>query len=223
MSLNFTVQPGKVWSTGEKITTAKLNQTAVPVITAEGVTSPTDMAVADYSAVIGPGAYVYAAATLSGANYTADYSPDIATYTEGLWLAFKTAVTNPVNATFNAGAGAKPLYAAAGTRVPDPAEIPANSIVQVRYNTSLNSGAGGWQILSVLRDRAQAEFAGSTTATGGERGLVPAPRAGEADYALRGDGTFRSLTPDIETVVDASIAANNASAQILPLYMSVNH
>jgi hypothetical protein len=56
MSLNFTVQPGKIFAEGEKPTTAKLNQLGVPVIAAEGVIGPADMGPGDYAATLGAGA-----------------------------------------------------------------------------------------------------------------------------------------------------------------------
>lgn len=219
MSLNFSVQPGKVWVTGEKVTTAKLNQTAVPVIVAEGVTSPSDMAAGNYETILGPGAYVYEAATLTGANYAATYSPVVTAYADGQWLAFKTDAANPANATFNAGAGAKPLYASGGTRVPDAGEIPINTVVQVRYNASLNAAAGGWQIVSTLRDRLTVfEMVGAAATTSGLGGLVPAPAAGAQGNYLRADGKWQDIAPQISAAIVASSALNP-----LPLYLSVNY
>lgn len=219
MSLNFSVTPGKIFAVGEKPTTAKLNQLGVPVIVAQGVIGPGDMGVGNYDAVLGPGAYVYAAATLAGTNYTAAYNPILATYTDGLWLAFKVNAANPAAATLDAGAGIKPLYTAGGSRVPDAGEIPASSIVQVRYNTSLNAASGGWQIISVLRDRVLNEFGGASAQAGGLRGIVPRPLAGQQTYVLRATGLWESITADI----DARIAVSTAATSSLPLYLAVNY
>ena len=220
MSLNFNVQPGKIFVNGEKVTNAKLNQLGVPVIVAEGTTGPSDMAAGNYDAVIGPGAYVYETATLSGANYTAAYDPVVTSYVDGQWLAFKVNAANPAAATFNAGAGAKPLYASGGTRVPDAGEIPINTIVQVRYNSSLNAAAGGWQIMSTLRDRlTHFDMVGATAKTGGLGGLVPAPRVGDQAKVLAGDGTWL----DLSTQIDARLSLTIAAQSSLPLYLSVNY
>lgn len=190
MSLNFTVQPGKVWVSGEKITTAKLNQTALPVITAEGVTSPTDMAAADYSAVFGPGDYFYAAATLSSANYTAEFDPVITTYVDGLWLAVKVNATNPANATLDVGVGAKPLYQHGARSRAEAGDIVAGSIIEVRYNTTLVLN-GCWEVMTPIGPRpARAPFQPASAYVGGEQGLVPAPAASSTRKYLRDDGTW---------------------------------
>lgn len=216
MSLNFSVTPGKVWQTGEKITTAKLNQTAVPGIEAEGTIAPADMAEADYSDKLDPGDYFFTLATLTGTTYGTDTL--VNSYADGLLLAVKVNATNPAAVQLDAGPGAKPLYTAGGTRSPDATEIPANSILEVRYSTSLNSGAGGWQILNTLKDRLTIfEFTGASAQAGGQSGLVPAPRAGDQTKVLRGTGQWESLTAEI----DAQIAAN--SANTLPLFLSSNY
>lgn len=219
MSLNFNVRPGKIMATGEKVTNAKLNQIAVPVIQAEGTIAPADMAAGNYDAILGPGAYVYEAATLDGAIYSAEYDPEVTTYTDGLWLAFKVGAANPAAAQFDAGAGEKPIYASGGTRVPDAGEIPINTIVQVRYNSSLNAGNGGWQILNTLRDRITVfDMVGANALQSGVGGLVPTPRAGDEDKLLAGDGTFHDLTDDINDAIQATGALNP-----LPLFLTVNY
>jgi len=222
MSLNFSVQPGKIFTEGEKPTTAKLNQLGVPVIRAEGVIGPTDMGAGDYSATLGPGAYGYAPATRTGLNYTAAYDPLVTVYADGLWLAFKTDTASLAGATFDAGAGAKLLYAAAGTRPLETGELPANTLVQVRYNASLNVVAtvaqGGWQIESTLPERPAPAFEGASAQLGGQPGLVPPPLAGQQSTVLRGNGRWEDLTADIDTRIAASTALTN----LLPLYLTVN-
>ena len=219
MSLNFSYNPGKIFATGEKVTTAKINQATAGTITAEGSIGPTDMGAGDYSAALGPGAYVYELAVLTALNYAATYDPAVVTYGDGLWLTFKTDAANPAAATFDAGAGAKPLYASGGTRAPDAGEIPSNTIVQVRYNTSLNGGLGGWQIMSTLRDRRVIfDLVGASAQLGGLGGLVPAPLAGDQAKFLRGDGTWYDASADISAAIVATGALNP-----LPLYLSVNY
>jgi len=132
---------------------------------------------------------------------------------------FPDFLTNPAAATFDAGAGAKPIYASGGTRVPDTGEIPANTILQLRYNASLNGALGGWQILNTLRDRATVfEMVGASAVQGGLGGLVPAPRAGDEDKLLAGDGTYHDLDEDITAAIQATGALNP-----LPLFLAVNY
>lgn len=220
MSLNFNVRPGKIMATGEKVTNAKLNQIAVPVIQAEGTIAPADMAAGNYDAVLGPGAYVYAAAPLDGAIYSAEYDPEVTTYVDGLWLAFKVGAANPAAAQFDAGAGAKPIYASGGTRVPDAGEIPSSTIVQVRYNASLNGALGGWQIQSTLADRRTVfDMVGASAQQGGLGGLVPAPKAGDQEKVLAGNGVWLDLSAQIDARLSLTVAAQSS----LPLYLSVNY
>lgn len=195
MSLNFTVTPGKIWTEGEKITTAKLNQTAQPVVTAEGSTAPSDMATGDYSGVLTAGAYFYTTATLNFATYTT--AATVNSYVNGLVLAFKVDAANIAAPQLNAGAGAKPLYQYGGRTPVEAGDILANTIVEVRYNTSLNSGGGGWEVMTPIGPRpARSAFQPASAYLGGEQGLVPRPAVGQHNYALFGDGTWRSIAAE---------------------------
>lgn len=206
MSLNFTVQPGKIFATGEKVTNAKLNALGVPVIQAQGTIAPSDMATADYAAKLLPGAYVFATATLSGANYVVAFNPALTTYTEGLWLAFKTANANPANPGLDAGAGAKPLYQYGGRARVEAGDILAGTIVEVRYNSTLVSG-GCWEVQSLTGPfPTRAAFQPASAYTGGEQGLVPRPAVGQHNHYLRGDGQWVD-------VVSAAVSAAVSNAQ----------
>lgn len=204
MSLNFTVSPGKVWTESERITTAKLNQTALPVITAEGVTAPSDMAEGDYSGKFTPGAYFYTTATLASSTYTT--AATVASYVNGLTLAIKVDAANPAAVQLDAGASGKPMYQHGGRTRVEAGDIPADTIVEVRYNTSLDSGNGGWEVMTPIGPRpARSAFQPASAYVGGEQGLVPRPAVGQHNFALFGDGTWRSI---------AAEQANNAMIEI---------
>lgn len=207
MSLNFTVSPGKVWTEGERITTAKLNQSATAVITAEGVTAPSDMAAADYSAKLTPGPYFHTTATLSGDTYTT--ADTVASYVNGLYLSVKVDATNIAEPLLNAGATGKPLYQHGGRTRVEAGDILASTIVEVRYNTSLNSGNGGWEVMTPIGPRpARSAFQPASAYLGGEQGLVPRPAVGQHNHALFGDGTWRSIAAE-----QANIAMNEIFKQ----------
>lgn len=203
MSLNFTVTPGKVFVTNEKVNTAKLNQLGVPVIQAEGVIAPADMAAADYSGKLTPGAYCYTTATLATLTYTTAAS--VTTYVDGLWLAIKLGSTSPAAPLLDAGAGAKPLYQYGARTAVEAGDLLANTIIEVRYNSSLNSSTGGWEVLTLIGPRpARSPFQPASAYLGGEQGLVPRPNAGQQNYYLRADGTWGDPTA-------AAIAAVNGA------------
>jgi hypothetical protein len=210
MSLNFVVQPGKIFVTDEKVNTSKLNQLGVPVIQAEGVISASDMGAGDYSGVLTPGAYLFAAATLSGAAYTTAFDPVVTTYADGLVLAFKPDATNPANPTLDAGPGAKPLYQYGASTPVEAGDLPANRIVEVRYNSALNVvdsvALGGWEVMSLIGPRPVRNTFGPASAyLGGEMGFVPAPAASSTRKYLRDDGTWSDP-------VAAAVAATNGGA-----------
>jgi hypothetical protein len=103
--------------------------------------------------------------------------------------------------------------------VPAAGEIPINTIVQVRYNASLNGALGGWQILNTLADRRTVfDMVGASARTNGLAGLVPAPQVGDEDKLLAGDGTFRDITDQIDEQILATGALNP-----LPLFLAVNY
>lgn len=204
MSLNFTVTPGKIWVEGEKIDTAKLNQTALPTITASGSTAPADLAAGDYSGKFNPGAYFYTTATLSSATYTTVAT--VASYVDGLVLAVKVDATNPAVPQLNAGAGDKPLYQHGGRTRVEAGDILANTIVEVRYNSSLNSGNGGWEVTTPIGPRpARSAFQPASAYAGGEQGLVPRPAVGQQNFYLRGDGNWADVVATVQTAIASSV------------------
>lgn len=92
------------------------------------------------------GAEIYAASSGGTDAYSITPSPAFTSYTNGLTLRFKADVANTDNATLNVnGLGAKNIYKLNGTTLAT-GDIGANMIVEVMYNTSLNGGAGGWQM-----------------------------------------------------------------------------
>lgn len=149
MALNFTFNFGRLLGKNERVTTAKLNA-IVKGITASlagsvGTTDITDGAVTPAKA--SPGAWFYAAATLAGSTYTATYAPAVAGYVDGLWLCFKANAANTGAASFDSGAGAKPLRKFGGKAL-DTGDIKAGQMCTVRYNSALIAG-GCWEVVAV--------------------------------------------------------------------------
>jgi hypothetical protein len=107
------------------------------------------------AAELQPDAYWYAVSTGSGSAYVVAFSPTLDSYVspaytnywDGLEVAFKAVANSAAGATLDAGLGVKGIYRQDGTAILAN-DILLNSIAQVRYNSSFNSGAGGWQLLT---------------------------------------------------------------------------
>lgn len=108
-----------------------------------------------------PDAYSYATGGGNGAAYTATFSPGLNTYVndsnvpvfttywDGLTVRFKAPANSAQNATLNVDTlGVKNIYRRDGTQI-QAGDIVSGQIVEVVYNATFNSGAGGWQLLIV--------------------------------------------------------------------------
>lgn len=94
------------------------------------------------------GSEVYAASVVGTDAYAVTLSSAIASYTNGLPVRFKADVANTGNATLNVNAiGAKNIYKNQNVVLAN-GDIPANGIIDVVYNTSLDAGNGGWEMTS---------------------------------------------------------------------------
>ena len=107
-----------------------------------------------------PDAYSYATGGGSGSAYTASFTPGLNTYSigsggyaftyywDGLRVMFEAAATSSAAATLNVDTlGIKGIYRKDGTAI-QAGDILSGQTVEVVYSTSLNSGGGGWQLLT---------------------------------------------------------------------------
>lgn len=91
----------------------------------------------------------------------------ITAYAQGMRLLTQVDVTTAGGTiTLDCGAGAKPLYGNDGVSNPNPSQWQAGVQVLVSYDGTLNSGAGGWRILS---------GGSSSTSGSGSSGVSPTP------------------------------------------------
>lgn len=177
MSQVVTISVGRLLSRNEKLTTAKINAIVKSiVINLSGIIGTVDLADGAVTPVkASPGAWFYAAAALAGDTYSATYNPAYAAHTDGTWLTFKAGTANPVNPLFDAGPGAKPLYKYGGRYRLEAGDIPVNSIVTVRYNSTVVAG-GCWEVMSLIGlPPIKAPFIPASPYLSGEMGLVPPP------------------------------------------------
>jgi len=152
MALSITSVPFQLSPT-EEWTTAKFNQGFNPTISFTGSVATGDLASGAVTAAkLTPDAYAYAAA--SGTDtYTATFSPAFTAYINGLQVRVKFANANATTTpTLNANSlGAKKLRFRGDVAV-RAGDIPANCILDLTYNTSLDSGSGGWEIQDALEN-----------------------------------------------------------------------
>jgi hypothetical protein len=124
-----------------------------------------------------PGAYFYAADVTNTNAYVATYSPAVGAYADGLQILLKvtnantTAAVPSVNAN---GLGAKNIYHRTG-QTPKAGDIPANSIVHLIYNSSLNASAGGFEIVNVTPSATIRPAVNVTTGTANAQAVVNVP------------------------------------------------
>jgi len=172
MSLSLNFNTGRLLGRNEKLTTAKINAIVKGVSAnlsgAVGTGDLVDGAVTPVKAA--PGPWWYAAAALGGSTYAATYYPAVTSYTDGLFLCFKSDVGNTGNTNFDAGAGGKSLRKYGG-QILVGGDITAGAMVMVRYNSTLVAG-GCWEIMSLL-----------TTGTALPDGYLSADVAGRAKMA----------------------------------------
>lgn len=98
-----------------------------------------------------PGAYFYGVATGTNA-YALTLSPALGAYANGVEVLakFTNGNTSAAAVTLDVdGLGAKAVYHRHELALA-PGDVQANDILKLRYNTSRNSGAGGWDVLEVL-------------------------------------------------------------------------
>jgi len=91
----------------------------------------------------------YALDTGTTNAYAATYSP-VPSVVDGLGVWFKASTTNTGSCTFNMnGLGASTIFTAAAVTM-SASVISTNQDVYVVWNSSLNSGAGGWMAPSLI-------------------------------------------------------------------------
>lgn len=219
MALTVNLKVGRLLSRNEKLNTAKFNAVVKGiVIDLTGLIGSADIAPgAVNAAATSADAFWYALATSSGGTYTAAYANAVNAYVDGMWLSFKTDAACLQAPKFDAGAGAVTIVKWGGYAI-GPGELPANSIITVRYNSTLIPG-GCWEALSPIQnDPMRDDFAKASATMGGERGLVPAPRAGQQNYVL-----FATGWADPTATIAAIVQAQQSSAINLAQFLLSQH
>jgi hypothetical protein len=153
MALTVTVTPGKQFAATETITNAKLNQLGQPTFTVTGTVATADLTDSVVtSAKTVAGAHFYTASVtgpVAGAyTLTLAGSPALA---DGMVVAFKANANGVPDASLGirliAGGGTKKLFKNR-TEALVAGDIVAGQIIEARYDTAGDGGAGAWQMTS---------------------------------------------------------------------------
>lgn len=206
MSLSFNFSFGRLLGATEKLTPAKFNAIVKGIIgTLTGAVDASQIgAGAVTAAATSVDAYFYSQGTLSGATYTAAYTPPIGAYVDGMLLTFKAGSANPGAVNLDAGAGAKPLRKHAGLPL-EAGDIFAGQDLELRYNSTLVAG-GCFEVTSLL---GQAE-ASTAPIVGSSRNLF-------ARNSVATPASLVTLTADEIVLKNASGSPFLASAVTLTL------
>ena len=153
MSLSITVTAGKRFTSTELVDNAKLNQMAVPTATLSGSTDTNQIgndSVTAAKAAFGAWFLCVDSGTAS-AHALAASGHTISAYATGLLVRYKVnAGPNTGSTTANlASLGAKKIYKLGGIEV-QAGDLRASQIVELVYDTALDSAAGGWWLLSPI-------------------------------------------------------------------------
>lgn len=152
MALTVTVTPGKQFAATEKITNPKLNQLGQPTFTVTGTVATADLTDSSVtSAKTVAGAHFYTSSvSFSAGDYTLTLSGSPA-LADGMVVAFKANANGVPNVATGirliAGGGTKKLFKNR-TETLVAGDIVAAQIIEARYDTAGDGGAGAWQMTS---------------------------------------------------------------------------
>lgn len=178
MAQSLTITRSWNFPAGRPVTLAALRLGALPSGSISGSIGTGDISNGAITpAKTSPGAYFYG--PLVGSNdYTLTLNPALTGLADGVEVLAKVATTNtniPNPPTLNVqGLGAKNIYHRSGL-VPKPGDLVANDIIRFRYNTSRNSGAGGWDIWQVTPSATIRPATNDTTGTANVQAVVNTP------------------------------------------------
>jgi len=150
----------------------------------------------------------------STTTYTCNLSPALTAYTAGLVVAFKPDVTNTGGSTVNINSlGAKNIYLkySGGTATqPSAGDLVANRVYTFAYNSSLDSGSGGFEVNPGASD---GTFTGTVTAPAFASSSTAAGEYKMYEASVNGSDYVSFVAPDSITTIQKlkmAAAANTA-------------
>lgn len=151
--LTVTVTAGHNFPADIPVTLGALRKAALPSISIGGSVGTGDIADGAVTAAkSAPGAFWFGTALWSDPTYSLTLSPALTGLANGVevWMKTPTGGTNTVSSTLNVNSlGAKTIYKQNGETLVA-GDLRENCVYGFRYNASLGSGAGGWQVFTPL-------------------------------------------------------------------------
>ena len=206
MALTATVTPGKTFVAAELVTNSKLNQLAAPTVSIAGTADTTqitnDSVTAD-KAAFGPW-FLCTDSGTANVHALAASGHSISAYATGLIVRYK------VNDGPNTGSttadltslGARKIYKLGSIEV-QAGDLRAAQMVELVYDTALDSGTGGWWLISPLANAPNWDrYAETASATPNQ-------------YTVTFSPTVTALTSGLRVLVKWN-ATNTSTAQLDP-------
>lgn len=211
MAFTAKVTPGSTWPDGQNMTLAELRKSAKPTVSIEGQIAASDFADNSFPRTkIKHEDFFYGAESGTGADAIGiTLAPAVLSLFNGLQVILKTGTANkgaaPTLAVNNLAAK-KILKRNGGALVAK--EILGNQIVHVTYNTSLESGAGAWELISPSSLQIN-EYAADTGAVNAFAvALSPIPVDYYSGMVVRFKATFANTVTNPTIAVNGMLAKN---------------
>jgi hypothetical protein len=155
MALTSTTTPGESWPAGSKVTLDRLRRASKPTLAISGNLGTSEIVAGAIDATLTkPGPHFYATATAADATSLTFTNTAPSALADGLVVVFKAATNHTSAATILipaiSGSTAKKILKHAGASL-NPGDIRNNQLVQVIYNTSLDSANGAWELTEVAQ------------------------------------------------------------------------
>jgi hypothetical protein len=198
MGLTVTVTPGKQFASTEAVDIPKLNQLGQPTFLVTGTVGTSEMVDSSVTAAkTVPDKHFYTASVSFAAGiYTLTYSP-MPTAGDGLVVVFKANAPNTGATQITLGASTKKLFRWQ-TETLRAGDIVTNQIVEARYDSGGDSGAGAWQMLSPVA-RQDSYYTASVTGTNAYAATLTPPAAASLTLADIEGVVLRLKVPNTNT------------------------
>lgn len=199
MALTVSLIPGKQFATEEALTVDKLNQLGRPTFAISGTLGTSELADKTITAAkTVPDSHFYTASvTFSAGVYTLTYSP-APTVVDGTVVVFKANANNTGATQLTVGATAGKKLFKLKTEALANGDIVTNQIVEARYESTGDGGAGAWQMLSPLA-RAAGYYSGAATGTNAYAVTVTPPASAALTFADIEGVPIRLKVPNTNT------------------------
>lgn len=229
MALTVTPTPGKQFAPTEKVTIPKLNQLGQPTFTVTGTVGTAEVTNGSITAAktIADAHFFTSSVSFAAGDYTLTYAPAI-TIVDGCVIAFKANANGVPNAVTGIrliiGASTKKLFKNK-TETLQKGDLVTNQIIEARYDTAGDGGAGAWQMTSHLSTK-PLYYTATVGGTANAITLTITPPASYpfviTDAELEGVPILFKVAAPNTTSCTVNVTVGGAALGVKPLYRNFN-